>query len=1079
MKRMLPGSLIPSLTVISALLVAAEVRATPYATSLTNDAGVVSFRLNQTTSTNDTVLVISSGGTVTNTLQVPSADPTGVLTRGLVQANLGIAGGPFQVYIKHVGSGVISTNSPRLAANSPRGIAVNTRPASPYFGWVYLANSAAGTIGDGMFAFTSDLGDPLGRGTNASNGGYNFGTGAASAPYHVSVAPDDSVLVTDWSDANGNLIAMNPTLDTFAYVLKQLVGTAASPVGADNNHGSVSHALIVGSGASRVLYTIDEDYQTDPVTGVATEWNSVWRYDIGDAVFPWNSPPNRKIMSPYLTTFSGQNQKIQVVGRYLYANQRRSNPPQHSAYLVDLQNLMDPSTFTGATPWGMFWTSQEASIASGYSDDALRDTMAIAVSPDAKWFAAIIAGGSAAITAPDGSTFTNAANDVIVIPLTNGIPNIPALQRYSFGGATLGRDLAFDAAHNLYIASSGLGAVQSLDIGESTEAITSSDGAFTLLTPATEVSVVAATALALESSSVPGVFRITRTTEEIGKPVTVFYTLAGTATNGVDYQTVTNQVTIAANQTSADITITPIDDSIVELSETVVLTIKGSGGYSVGFPLSATVSIVDNETPELRIQSLSTNLYQGNPNDYAALQLRRLGQTNVDLTLNASDFAFGGTAVSGVDYYLTNLPFTIPAGTVDYSVKLIYPRDASKEVGSKSIVVTNLAGVGYTVSSNTATTWLTLKATTDGPLLFSDNFESDPTGANWDVSFATFGGAAPDYNVVFGYDYAAGGAGNLPPIPPAPHSTNGGTRGLYLTVNKGDETSAAAALNLYLKNQTFSSSYALRFDMFLVQNSAGTQQSRNELAIFGINHSGTRTNWIRNSVPGTGAGPDKFESDGLWCSVEEDASTTINFGFWSGPTYTNGAAVVGPTNFLARRSSTTAQIFKKPPFDAGPAEGGVPANTVISTTPTWVEVELSQVGDTVTWKMNNTVILSFVNTNVNTSAYTQGKIMLGYNDPWDDIANGSASSGEACVIYDNVRVVALAAPPRITPLLSGTTLNLSFPTQAGFDYVVEWKGALTNGVWNATATNSGTGNPITIPVETQPDAHRFYRVRLE
>jgi hypothetical protein len=64
-------------------------------------------------------------------------------------------------------------------------------------------------------------------------------------------------------------------------------------------------------------------------------------------------------------------------------------------------------------------------------------------------------------------------------------------------------------------------------------------------------------------------------------------------------------------------------------------------------------------------------------------------------------------------------------------------------------------------------------------------------------------------------------------------------------------------------------------------------------------------------------------------------------------------------------------------------------------------------------------------------------------------------------------------------LLSGTTLNLSFPTQTGFDYVVEWKGALTNGVWNALATNSGTGSPITVPTETQPDAQRFYRVRLE
>ncbi len=1075
------SSLIPQIAILSALATMSVVEATPYATGLTNDAGVVSFRLNQTTSTNDTVLVISSGGSVTNVLQSPSADPASVLERGLIQTNLGIAAGPFKVYIKHTGSGVISTNSPRIPFNSLRGIAANTRAASPYFGWLYVGNSAAGAQGDGMFAFTSDLNDATGQGTSAKTGGYNFGTGTTSSPYHVSVAPDDSVLVTDWSDGSGNVIAMDPLLDTFEYVLKPLEGTAAAPVGANNNHGSISHAEIVGSGANRVLYTMDEDYQTDPTTGVATEWNSVWRYEIGDAAFPWTNAPNRKIMTPYLATFAGQNQKFEVVGHYLYANQRRSNPPQHSAYIVDLDNLMDPSSFTGATPWGMFWTSQDASLALGYSDDVLRDTMTIAVSPDGKWLGAIIGAGSGTITAPDGSTFANAANDVIVVPLTNGIPNIPALQRYRFGGLSLGRDITFDAAHNVYIASSGLGAVQSLDIGESTEAITDSSGSFTLLTPATQISVSASTPLALEQAGTAGVFTITRTAEDIADPVTVFYTITGSATNEVDYAAITNQVTIPANETSATVTITPVDDTIPEPTETVVLTIKGSGGYSVGFPLSATVAIADNETPQLQILSLSTNIYQGNPNDYATLRLRRLGDTNVDLTLNASDFGFGGTAIQNVDYYLTNLPITIPAGTVDYGVNLIYPLNASTETGSKTISLTNLAGTGYTVTNNTATTTLTLKSAPEGAVLFSENFEGQGSEANWDVFFATFGSTAPDYNVLFGYDYAAGGVGNLPPIPPAPHSTNGGTHGLYLTVNKGDDVAAAAALNLYLKNKTFSGNYALRFDMFLVQNSAGTQQSKNEQAIFGINHSGTLTNWVRNSVPGTGNGDQKYDSDGIWANVEADASTTINFGLWSGPTYTNGAQVVGPTNFLARRSTTLTQVFKKPPFDAGPAAGGVPANTVINPTPTWVEVELSQVGDKVSWKINNTEILSFVNTNANTSVYNEGKIMLGYNDPWDDVANGSANSGEACVIYDNVRVVSLGSTtgPAITATLSGTTLNLTFPTDAGVNYTVEWKSDLGSATWNTLSTTPGTGSPVTVPADTQPDPYRFYRVRVE
>src|SRR5882672_3411059 len=138
--RLTPGRLIPGLAIT--LFCSQALLATPYATSLTNNGdGTVSFRLNQTTGTNDLVQVIV--GAVTNILQSPSADPANFIARGLIVTNIGIAPSTvFQVRIKHVGSGIITTNSPTVAFNSPRGVSVNTRPASPYFGWVYVANSA-------------------------------------------------------------------------------------------------------------------------------------------------------------------------------------------------------------------------------------------------------------------------------------------------------------------------------------------------------------------------------------------------------------------------------------------------------------------------------------------------------------------------------------------------------------------------------------------------------------------------------------------------------------------------------------------------------------------------------------------------------------------------------------------------------------------------------------------------------------------------------------------------------------------------------------------------------------------------
>ncbi|MGC4016593.1 MAG: Calx-beta domain-containing protein [Luteolibacter sp.] len=54
----------------------------------------------------------------------------------------------------------------------------------------------------------------------------------------------------------------------------------------------------------------------------------------------------------------------------------------------------------------------------------------------------------------------------------------------------------------------------------------------------------------------------------------MLYTLSGMATNGTDYQTLSGTVTIPAGQTSATITVTPIDDYLQETGgETVILTL--------------------------------------------------------------------------------------------------------------------------------------------------------------------------------------------------------------------------------------------------------------------------------------------------------------------------------------------------------------------------------------------------------------------------------------------------------------------------------------------------------------------------
>src|SRR5262245_11989822 len=97
--------------------------------------------------------------------------------------------------------------------------------------------------------------------------------------------------------------------------------------------------------------------------------------------------------------------------------------------------------------------------------------------------------------------------------------------------------------------------------------------------------------------STNGSFVFTRAWPDVSYPLTVNYSVAGIATSGVDYTALTGSVTIAANQTmSSAVNVAVIDDSAIEGTETVIVTVEPGSGYVIGNPSSATVSIGDNET---------------------------------------------------------------------------------------------------------------------------------------------------------------------------------------------------------------------------------------------------------------------------------------------------------------------------------------------------------------------------------------------------------------------------------------------------------------------------------------------------
>ncbi|MBI2467874.1 MAG: hypothetical protein HYV62_08690 [Candidatus Rokubacteria bacterium] len=103
-----------------------------------------------------------------------------------------------------------------------------------------------------------------------------------------------------------------------------------------------------------------------------------------------------------------------------------------------------------------------------------------------------------------------------------------------------------------------------------------------------------------------GTFTVASSSPAPAGGLVVTYAVSGTATSvavcpglpgtgAEDYLTLPGTVTIPAGATSATITVTPCDDSVVEVPETVFVALTPGAGYTVGTPSTATVTITSND----------------------------------------------------------------------------------------------------------------------------------------------------------------------------------------------------------------------------------------------------------------------------------------------------------------------------------------------------------------------------------------------------------------------------------------------------------------------------------------------------
>ena len=182
------------------------------------------------------------------------------------------------------------------------------------------------------------------------------------------------------------------------------------------------------------------------------------------------------------------------------------------------------------------------------------------------------------------------------------------------------------------------------------------------------LSVSAPIPVATELGQSPGIITIARQgTLEI--PLTVSYTVGGTATKGVDYLN-PGTITIPAGAASIDVPITPIDDTISEGPESVIFTLQVSPTQSysldpLGANTQATVTIADNDPAIVTVAATQPNASEaGVQGQYT---FTRAGNITGDLPIT---YQLTGTAGVGVDYQaLGNI--VIPAGQASVTAPLI------------------------------------------------------------------------------------------------------------------------------------------------------------------------------------------------------------------------------------------------------------------------------------------------------------------------------------------------------------------------------------------------------------------------
>ena len=232
-------------------------------------------------------------------------------------------------------------------------------------------------------------------------------------------------------------------------------------------------------------------------------------------------------------------------------------------------------------------------------------------------------------------------------------------------------------------------------------------------------------------------------------PITVSYSVSGTATSGTDFTALSGSVTVPANTTSQPIAISILDDSAYEDNETVIVSIDSlTGPATLGSPDNATLTITNDDNVTLSVAA-TTNANEDGTNGLFTFELTEDVAEDVIFTYSV---VTGSSTASGSDYSITgSSPLTISAGDDNTTITVAATDDTLQENNETLMVRIDSITSGPAVIASTDNATMTIIDNDTLTVSLSSPDHGDETGPDNASVTLSLSGTATGGNIVVAY----------------------------------------------------------------------------------------------------------------------------------------------------------------------------------------------------------------------------------------------------------------------------------------------------------------------------------------